>query len=300
MIAATVALRVIVTGIVAIVPSAKTPDLTRLIAPNAMMITPGTPNIPEHFAYVEIPLKNVASYSGRSIDFRYHHPNDPDGEDRAVFVLRGEEVRFGITPSPKKLKDNDVKPDDLTKPQTLDEKQSTVYELQMARHCTTCGPIDKDYFDVAHHPDKVAARLDLMGGSKRVNEPKTTEVWKLGGGDQQPLAQEVFWDFSVDTTNGRQTILFTRYPDNHQSSITLKGKRIQMYFGNAPLRDIMRLDREFPAKYHTDDHFAVIYRAFTNVPANPPVLELVKPHQVAISGPDDNCVPPGTPAQDPR
>src|SRR5205809_6293683 len=110
MAATSVVLQIIVTGICAIVPSAKDKDVTRLIAPNEMKLSSNHPKIPEHFAFIEVHAKNYRE-EGREPDFRYHNYADmntapsssntgdpvqdkkPD-DDRLVFILGSEEVEL--------------------------------------------------------------------------------------------------------------------------------------------------------------------------------------------------------------
>jgi hypothetical protein len=291
-------IRLIVTGIVAIVPSAGDPNVTRLIVPKHMHITPDHPSIPEHYAYIEIHSKNFIP-TDISPDFRYHNRSDADGDDRLIFILRSEEVKFGNAPSNTTLTRNVNAPANPLTTTQLEELQSTFYKLRMSRLCPKCGPMKREYFDLAAHPDKVAARMDLRGGHESVNPPNLDEVWTAKGTDiEQPLTQEVVYEFKVPACGQRLLLSRVETPDVSARDAVIalhspEGEPIDVYFGNAPLLSILRLDQDFRGA-HRDDHFALIYDMFTTPPTPKPILQL-KPNPIdGVSGPGDNCIPPST------
>src|SRR4051812_27404318 len=99
MIGATEILRILVTGIVAIVPSHKDDNLTRLIAPNDVHMSRAHSTIPDHFAFLDIRAENYQYVKGeRQPDFRYENPLD-HGKTHVVFLLRSEKVELEKMPS---------------------------------------------------------------------------------------------------------------------------------------------------------------------------------------------------------
>ena len=90
-----VILQIIVTGIVAIVPS-KDPNVTRLIAPNHMEMSDGHKMVPNHFAYLDVRRSNCRSCPRP--DFTFYPAND-NGREHLVYVLKSQRVSFGKLPS---------------------------------------------------------------------------------------------------------------------------------------------------------------------------------------------------------
>src|SRR5439155_13494692 len=98
MTAATEILRILVTGIVAIVPSVKDNDVTRLIAPNNVHMSTAHGTVPDHYAFLDMPEANYKQVvNERYPDFRYENPRD--GEQHVVFLLRSEKVELESEPS---------------------------------------------------------------------------------------------------------------------------------------------------------------------------------------------------------
>lgn len=301
-----VIVRIIVTGITAIVPSAQDEDVTRLIAPKHMEMTEHHPMIPEHFAFIEVHSKNLVP-GGRPEDFRYHHPADADDDHRVVFIVRSEEIKFGNTPANRTLVRNAAVPENgLAQAEGDEELTSTAYVLEMAQLCPSCKSIDNAYFDVLAHPDKVALRMDLVGGRKSVLPPRLEEVWHAEGSTiKQPLAQEVVYEFDVPACGQRLILSRVESPGAKPTEETIAlhapdGKPIDVLLGNAPLLSILRLDADFKGE-HRDDHFALFYDMFTPAPAKRPVLKVLQGPGIAepTAGPKDNCIPPELRPQDP-
>lgn len=302
---ASVIVQLVVTGIVAIVPSAKDGNVTRLIAPKHMEISAHHfPPIPEHFAFVEVHSKNLVPGAPRG-SFRYHAQGDAPDDDRVVFVVKSGKVHFGNAPSNTTLTRNATVPQNgLEQPLGTNEKTSTVYELQLPLLCPWCQSIANEYFDVFANPDKVALRMDLIGGREAVRPiRKLNEIWHAEGSTiKQPLAQEVVFEYDIPGTEQQLILSEIGFVGDTPHVTTLRlqapdGKPIEVTVGNAPLLSILRLDADFKGE-HRDDHFALFYDMFTPSPQTRPVLHLVEGGS-DISGPKDNCIPPHTRAQDP-
>jgi hypothetical protein len=297
--------QLVVTGIVAIVPSAKDVNVTRLIAPKHMEISAHHfPPIPEHFAFVEVHSKNLAP-GGPKGSFRYHFNDDKPYDDRVVFIVNSAEVKFGNSPSNQTLIRNAIMPKNgLGAPKGDMEETSTAYELQLTELCPWCKSIHNDYFNLAAHPDKVALRMDLIGGTESVRVPDLREVWQAEGSTiKQPLAQKVVFEYVIPGSGQQLIVSEIPLPGDPPQDTTIgllqdpDGEPIEVIVGNAPLLSILRLDANFKGAHH-DDHFALFYDMFTPSPQTRPVLHLV-PGGSNISGPKDNCIPPHTRAQDP-
>lgn len=300
MLAASIVVRILITGIVAIVPSAKDKDLTRLIAPRHVHLDDRThhPTIPDHFAYIEVLQDNyVESGSVRKPDFRFTN----GAVQRVVFLLKSEEVKLLSVPANTTLTRNTTVPTDPLAPVSDVEKTSTFYKLHMSRLCPNCTTLVNDYFDVMKNPDKVSARMDLRGGHETVMPPNVKEVWHAKDSMiRQPLAQEVVYTFAMPA--GDQRLQFIEAPafvgdTARTSEIRLTGNPIEVRFGNAPLTSILRLDDDFKGE-HRDDHFSLVYDMFPAPKRR--ILQLLCDPVKPVSGPGDNCIPPTTDAQDPN
>src|SRR5688500_11351448 len=124
---ATTVLNLIVTGVCALVPSKIDDNLTRVVCPHAThmhVVEDGHAIVPRHVTFLEIPACSFV-HKGRSPNFTYHR----DKLDRHVFVLRSEQITFATPNTNTDLKRNVARPadDDLTTPDTDEEKLSTVY-----------------------------------------------------------------------------------------------------------------------------------------------------------------------------
>jgi hypothetical protein len=317
--AAPIVLKILITGICAIVPSAKDKDLTRIIAPNAMKASMTNHEIPDHFAFVAVSTKNFRQVNRRP-DFRFHDdkmPNVGEKEDQLIFIIQSEQIALKTAPTNTKRIRNVLQPKcptaphpDRMHPQT-DESESTFYDLKLGQVCPKCGPLKKELFDVFKHPDLVALRMDLRGGRETTDKTKFTKVWEFkGSAVKKPLAQDAVFEFDVPANVER--LNFKRAGDEHETSIELfspDGKPIEVTIGNEPLRDILLLDSKVPSEqpsFHV--HFPLIYAMYQNKPKNAPLPQLV-PDKVsqqcttsaagAVRGPGDDCIPPSPEPQDP-
>lgn len=317
MLPATIILRILVTGVCAIVPSAADHNLTRLIAPAVTQCSTMSHGVPDHFAFIEVhegnfkPSPPDQHFKSRQPDLSYHNREDLPNEKRLVFILHSEEVKVSQQPTNLTLEQNAGKPANLLAPvDGTPEPTSTKYELLLENLCPTCGPIDDAFFDVARNPDKVAARLDLHGGRESVTPPNLNRVWHIDDKHpNQPLAQEVAYDFDLPQGVHELDLELTKFKNkldvaagtvDSQSRIHLVStgdEPIEVTFGNAPLRDIINLDAGQPAK-RRDDHIAVIADMLTSAPFDFPVPELVN-RQTDVRGINDDCVPIKPPKQDP-
>ena len=295
--------RLIVTGITAMVPSDQDPNVTRLIALNHMEMTEHHSMIPEHFAFIEVHSRNLLP-SNRKENFRYRLASEED--DRVVFIVSSEEIKFANAPTNRTLVRNHIMPKKgLLQPEGEKESTSTAYVLDMTAICPRCKSIDSDYFDIHAHHDKVALRMDLVGGRESTRNVTVKEVWHARGTKlKQPLTQEVVYEFDVPANE--QRLLLTRVPfpggAPRETSIDLHscdGEPIEVTIGNGPLLSILKLDAHFKGE-HKDDHFALFYDMFKPAPWRRRVLKLVPGKNDPVNGPKDNCIPPRLIRQDPR
>jgi len=295
-----IVLRVLVTGIVAVVPSKSHPNLTRLIAPNEVATRASHPGIPEHFAFLEVHEKNIDPRSTRQPDF-YVVQGDALGlstpQKLAVYILQEEEVSLQTKPQNTTLRPNTLTPKHPTRP-TSDELKSTFYELQMSYLCPQCPPISNEYFAI-NKKHTVAARMDLRGGRESVRGVKVTEVWDLPGTDHdQPYAEFIAYDFDVTQPKARISI---KNSAGNVSTIVLKSAKavtngdINLTFGSAPLMPILGLDRSLVSP-HSEDHLALLYDLY-----NDDKIERVVPvlKTNLFVGEHDNCKGGKFPPQDP-
>ncbi len=277
---------------------------------DAMNISATDHHIPDHFAFVEISTKNFRA-GDRLPDFRFHKAEDPDGEDRLIFLLQSEEISLETQPTNPKRTQNVLRPKTLEDP-VIDrahtessEGHSTFYELKMLDACPKCGPIDNDYFDISH-TDLVVLRMDLRGGRESTDSDTTKfkKSWSFKGSvlekEPQPLAQIAVFEFDLPAAVER--LVLTRGDDKTVTHIDLfspDGKAINVGLGNEPLRDILLIDTRIPqpeTSFH--NHFPLIYQMYTTIPRNPPLPELVKTSG-QVRGPGDDCIPPKPAPQDP-
>ena len=299
---ATVLLQIIVTGIVAIVPSASDRDVTRLIAPNHIEMTDDRPMVPNHIAFIEVHKKNCPACPVP--DFSYHRSGDIDADERLVYTLNSQEVKLNPLPMNTMLSDSTTPPLDILKPSGA-ELLSTVYALKMVDICPTCLEVDDRYFSISsedlNHHRLVAGRMDLRGGRKSVRPPNVGEVWQAPGTKiKQPFSQEVVFGFDVPAT-GEDLVLTDSTGLTKTISLQLFAgdKSIDVRFGNGPLISILNLDAKLSGQ-HRDDHFALLYDIFSCIPPKHPTLQLAPISNPPTSGPKDNCIPPTTPPSDPK
>jgi hypothetical protein len=277
---AQILVQILITGIVAVVPSKNDDNLTRIVVPNGATANERHRHIPEHYAFLDIPAENYVPVTGERLpSFRY--PNSHDGfNEHVVFLLGGEVVDFEKKPdnSDNHTVDKTPLPACLTKPNEK-EKTSIFYALDMSRVCTKCK-VAKDLFDIKN-TDKVAARMDLYGGHEHVGDTKFEMVWDLARSSphlKQPLTSEIVFDYyvSLDSDkNERERLKITRpgFVDR-VSYITLQasprqpGSPIPVTIGNSPLSGIMYLKEgaHVAQGVHHDEHFALIYDAFDHKP----------------------------------
>src|SRR5258708_3913310 len=280
---ATVILRIIVTGIVAIVPSEKGPNLTRIIASYEVDAPARYRGIPEHFAFLDVPEENYVSITAEpSPPFVYLNPEDR--KRHVVFLLDSETVELEKLPENTTLDENGPTPAKPYTNPTGAEKTSTFYAIHMAKVCKQCK-IANDRFDVVAHPEKIAARMDLHGGREFVKMPHTKLVWKMAHCDVlQPMTNEVKFEFDVDAS---ERLVLTPHGKGKYSGktsyIALKGNSIDVTIGNAPFRGIMLLDdgAPIPPGHIHDGHFALIYDTFQHKYwLHHPIPQLISPPAV--------------------
>jgi hypothetical protein len=298
---ADVVVSLILSGIIAVVPSAKNPNLTRLVGPKVAEATHGNMTVPEHFAYVEVHSKNlVMNGTDRPADFRYHSDADAPDDDRAVFILRSEELKFTKPNTNTKLTRNEKAPGALKNPEPS-ETTSSAYMLSVNRLCADCARVANDYFDVAKNPDKVALRMDLTGGRVRANRVNVSHSWTATGTDiDQPFAERVAYDF--DVPGDTQSIKFIKTVGTKAEERTIRlrsrnGRPIEVVVGNSPFVNIIpRLEKDFLRS--GGDHFLAYYDMFAPMPAARP--ELVDHASNNVTGPRTPCFQLILAAQDPE
>lgn len=306
--AAPIILRILVTGICAIVPSAKDKDVTRLIAPNAMHVSLTRPKIPQHFAFIEIHSKNYKEEpGGRKPDIRYHLAGDLDTDDRIVFILQSEEIKLETAATNTILTTPSAdKPANLGHP-TASERNSTFYELKMLEACPKCVNIKNEYFDVFKNPDQVALRMDLQGGRKSTESTNYEKFWTFAGSHvDQPLAQLAVFEYDIPSETER--IKLKRAGETDEKTIALvsfDGQSIDVTVGNEPLADILQFDTRkigtgaSSTQHVRIDHFVLIYDMFVSKPKDPPLPELVSQRSLGVRTHGDDCIPPEVGKQDP-
>lgn len=296
---ASVILRIIVTGFVAIVPSAKNSDLTRLIVPNFVVPSAAHPHFPEHYAFIDLPKQNYVREGSRRPDFSYRDPRD--NHEHVVFILHSETVELSKRPINRHLKVTD--PPSLMNLVRPPAKRAIGYAIHIEEVCSECSAIDNDYFDVVAHPKLVAARMDLYGGDESVEPPDMEQVWTFDGTKvKQPLADEVEFRYKVA-------------PDEHLvlrrgkevDAIHLAGSDVKVTIGNTPLRSIMFLNTHdlLPRPKQPGEHFAAFYELYYPTPKNQPIPEPASEERrvLRIRGTlsvFDLCVPAVVNPQDPE
>src|SRR5207244_10166820 len=117
------------------VPSASDKNVTRLIAPDHVLMTADHPMIPNHVAFIEVRRKNCPIAVCPTPDFTHV---DGDGEERLIYVLNNEAVKVVTTPVNPTRTINKTIPTDLLHP-AGPELTSMVYAVKMADICPTCG-----------------------------------------------------------------------------------------------------------------------------------------------------------------
>ncbi len=307
---APVVVQILVTGICAIIPSATDTNLTRVIAPNGMHMATLPSNVPQHFPFIEVHAKNLLAEKGnRQPDFRYHHPNDQTGDDRAVFILGSEEITLETAPTNTTRTVNDTPRGDEAIPAnlTIPQRTTTQYELKVPVICGACGPIQNKYFDVSESArNDVALRMDLRGGRQSVTTPDFDKKFHFPDTNPsfppQPVAQEIVFEFDVPAEIER--IKLRRFAGNTPSQIALfppDRLPIQVTVGNAPVHDILNLASN-EAEHLRDDHWALLFQMFTSPPSPLPIPQRFVPptHTLHRRGLNDDCVPGGAGAQDPK
>jgi hypothetical protein len=299
--------QIIVTGICAIIPSAKDKEVTRIIAPNGMHMAMLPQNVPQHFPFIEVREKNLlAEDANRQRDFTYHNDADPPGVDRAVFILASEEIKLETAPTNTTKTVNDTPRGNETVPTSLSEEEKTTirYQLNVPVVCSKCGPIRNEFFDVTEKArDNVALRMDLRGGRQRVTQPDFKKLWQFpqnAAFKPQPVAQEVVFAFDVPAEIER--IKLRRFADDNPTQIALfspDGQPIDVTVGNAPVHDILNLASNEP-QHQRDDHWALLYRMFKTPPPDLPLPTRVPTPIVSRRGVNDDCIPGGAGSQDPN
>lgn len=291
-----VIVRIMVTGVLAIVPSKTDPNLTRIIVPNHMQAADEHKGAPAHFAYLLVHSRNVdtdINKTNRPINLKFHSNDDPADDDRWVFVLRSETVK--LEPEPTNLT--------LEKKAAMQsDKQSTFYELKMEYLCK-CAPIAKEYFAPLSNENKskIAARMDLKGGRESVDGVEAREVWDLPGKDHdQPYAERVVYEFDVQAP----AILKITDVAGLSKQITLKSDsdvsngRIDVILGNAPVQSIVAPLDNMVRSIHTEGHFRLLYDLLQSRPWRRRVPKLKPMDHTDVVGLHDNCKPGGFVAQD--
>lgn len=291
-----VIVNLIVTGIIAVVPSAKDKHLIRLIAPSAPQAAHHAQMdaaslaamkkinladcrkrlaacrqddgaVPPHFAYLDVKAQNVVP-GERKEDFRYLDPEDDSVH--LVFLLRSEKVEFANAHSNTDL---------VRAASDPAATGSMVPVLEITKVCPGCRTIDERYFDILEHPGKSSMRMDFRGGTESVRQPTRRPVKIVGGGVLAPeLVEELQYQFVVPAC-GQRLLLTRKLPGatkpEKTASISLvsnDGQPIDVRLGNTPMHNIVRsISDAFPDA--GGDHFALFYDMYTPSPADRPKLE---------------------------
>lgn len=285
-------LRVLVTGIVAVVPSQSEPNLTRLIAPNEEHADMRFSGMPQHFAFLRVPAENVDTDKSTppDITFQGHDDDDPfTSRDYYVYLLRSDEVSLEKPPDNLQLAAISTSPQD---------KHSTYYELQMAYLCD-CPPIADAYFHI-ENKQKVAARMDLTGGREGVRGVRRERYDLPGRKNDHEYAEKISYDF--DVSGSTETIALKNVDGKTKRTIVVKsaasiaGGEVEVLFGNVPLVPMLQLD-QFYGGSHSEEHFKLMYDVYgrRNIQR---VIPRPMPNR-HFYGPHDNCTGGHFPAQDP-
>jgi hypothetical protein len=286
-------LRVLVTGIVAVVPSNSDPNMTRLIAPNEEHADMRFSGMPQHFAFLRVPAENVDADKSTPPDLKFQGHDDDEPfkpRDYYVYLLRSDEV--SLEKSPDNLQLAQVRPS----PQ---DKHSTYYELQMKYLCPHCPPIADAYFHLENEK-KVAARMDLTGGREGVRGVRAQRYDLPGTANDHAYAEKIAYDF--DVSDSTETIVIKNLDGKTTRSVVVKsassvaGGDVEVLFGNVPLVPMLQLDR-FYGGSHSEEHFKLMYDVYGR--RN---IQRVIPQPIyarGFYGPHDNCTGGHFPAQDP-
>jgi hypothetical protein len=307
-------LEVIVTGVCALVPSASDRNLTRVVCPNAThmhMVADGHAIVPEHVTFLEIPACSFVN-KGREPDFT--HRRSGEDYDRHVFVLQSEEITLATPNMNTTAERNELVPVDLSKPGLGEARYSTIYEIDMAKVCPDCGPIDDDFFDLATHPHRTAARMDLRGGRERTSKATLYgRTWRVPGTAlKQPFAQEIVYELDLPQDTTQQTLHLRRYsttgPQDDPSLLSqiglapattgISGCPMEVTLGSAPLWDLL-VAKKIHRHLRRDHHFDLVYELYEVPPEKRPLPEIV-PDQVDVLQGGGDCIPPRFPPQDPQ
>lgn len=299
-----VIVRIMVTGVLAIVPSKSNPDLTRIIVPNLMQVADTHKGVPAHFAYLQVNSRNLDMDPPetsppvkltRPVKLKFHADKEPlDDNDQWVFALRSEEVSIDPPPANQTLKPKAAMEGDL---------ESTFYELKMEYLCK-CSPIAKEYFAPLSDANeaKIAARMDLIGGRESVDGVDPHEVWDLPGKDHdRSYAERVVYEFDVP---GETATLKIKSISGTFTQITLKPDpkvskgRIDVILGNAPVQAIVAPLDNIVRSTHTEGHFKLLYEILQSRPWRRRVPKLKHTNSTPVVGLHDNCKTGGFVAQD--
>jgi hypothetical protein len=154
--AAQLATKVLLTGILTLVPSAKNPHLIRVVAPNARVATDdeAAHQIPSHVTYVMFDMDDLVT-------------SDPEVSRQPDYEVRGKDVngivvRKGVC----LIKGEYLQVGPFSAPGGADVAQTFPKELL---HCCTAADgkeiaIDPDVLSQTPDPDRVGLRLDLYHG----------------------------------------------------------------------------------------------------------------------------------------
>jgi hypothetical protein len=317
---AEVIVNLIITGIIAVVPSAKDSDLIRLIAPSAQHASHHTQMdaaalaavkklnlaecrkqlagcrleegaVPPHFAYLDVDARNVVPGDRRE-DFRYVDP--ADDSVHLVFLLRSEKVEFANAHSNTKL---------VRAGADAASSSAGASVLKITEVCPECRDIDERYFDILKHPDKSSMRMDFRGGTESVHQVAPRQVNVVGGTALAPkLVAELRYQFVVPAC-GQRLLLTRQLPGGQEprtASISLvsnDGRPIDVRLGNTPMHNIVRsISDAFPEA--GGDHFDLFYDMYTPSPAKRPKLAFDFSSGVVV-GSRVPCLVTQAPAQDP-
>ncbi len=269
-----VVVKLIISGICIVVPGDETRP-SRVTCPNATAGTvssSGAP-IPPHYPYLIIDESSLADPKVAATSTFRMGP----GGSQLVWILDSASIRLKETP----LEDTG--------------RTSLNDAVDLARIWPGKGKVKAEYWDVAKHPGKVSARLDLPAGDLATGalspitfefKPKQTTT---------PVVQRASEEIVARVKVPSATLLIrnhgdvAKYQDLQIGLQSRNGKPVEVSIGNAPLNDVLLMPR---SRHHHSagmHDFELFYRLFTAPPQRPPI-----PNAKEVSGDargHEMCVP---------